>query len=259
VNVDEVLVREEREDGVVVLRLNRPKANALSRDLLAAIAGAFGEMLVDPPRAVVLTGSRRIFAAGAEIGEFSDSGAGRATGYYFHAALSAIVQLPRVVIAAIEGYALGGGLELAMACDLRVAGTSAKLGQPEIALGIIPGAGGTQRLPRLVGAGRAKEMILGGAPIDAATAQAWGLVNRVVADGEAEAEALGWASEFARGPLVAQGFAKRAIDEGLEAPIEAGLELERAYFGQVFATRDAAIGIKSFFEHGPGKAVFEGR
>lgn len=257
--VDEVLTREERDDGVVVLRLNRPKANALSRELLAAIAGAFGEMLVDPPRAVVLTGSRRIFAAGAEIGEFSDSGAGRATGHYFHAALSAIVQLPRVVIAAIEGYALGGGLELAMACDFRVAGSSAKLGQPEIALGIIPGAGGTQRLPRLIGASRAKEMILGGAPIDAATAHSWGLVNRVVADGEAEAEALRWASEFARGPLVAQGFSKRAIDEGLEAPIEAGLELERAYFGQVFGTRDAAIGIKSFFENGPGKAVFEGR
>jgi enoyl-CoA hydratase/carnithine racemase len=257
--MEEFLIREETEDNVVILRLNRPKANALSKGLLEELWAHANAMALDPPAVVVVTGSKRIFAAGAEIGEFGGMAVGREMGQYFHWALNALSTLPRVVIAAVEGYALGGGLELALSCDFRVAGAGAKLGQPEIALGIIPGGGGTQRLPRLIGASRAKEMILGGQPIDADKALAWGLVDRVVPDGEAEAAAVAWATEFAHGPLVAQSFAKRAIDAGLSGSLQEGLELEKAYFGQVFGTKDAEIGIKSFFEQGPGKAQFEGR
>ncbi|MCL5973193.1 MAG: enoyl-CoA hydratase/isomerase family protein [Ferrimicrobium sp.] len=257
--MEEFLIREETEDNVVVLRLNRPKANALSKALLEELWTHANAMALNPPAAVVVTGSTRIFAAGAEISEFGGMAVGREMGQYFHWALNALSTLPRVVIAAIEGYALGGGLELALACDFRVAGTGAKLGQPEIALGIIPGGGGTQRLPRLIGASRAKEMILGGQAVDADRALAWGLVDRVVPDGDALATAVAWATEFAHGPLVAQSFAKRAIDGGLSTSLSEGLELEKAYFGQVFGTRDAEVGIQSFFENGPGKAQFEGR
>ncbi len=247
------------EGGVALVRLDRPKANALSSELLDELAGAVSELERSLPGAVVVSGGPRIFAAGAEISEFGGVENGWVMGGRFHATLNALADLPRVVIAAIEGYALGGGLELAMACDLRVASSAAKLGQPEIALGIIPGGGGTQRLPRLVGVARAKEMILGGLPVDAERALAIGLVDRVVAPQTAEQEALAWAAVFAGGPLAAQALCKRAIDGGIDRPLEDGLQLERALFADVFATEDAGIGVESFLAQGPGKARFKGR
>jgi enoyl-CoA hydratase/carnithine racemase len=247
------------EEGVALVRLDRPKANALSSAVLAELAEVAGELASSLPRAVVLTGGDRIFAAGADIAEFHEHPVGWETAGAFHRALGAIEALPRVVIAAIEGWALGGGLELALACDLRVAASSAKLGLPEITLGLIPGGGGTQRLPRLVGLAVARRLVLTGEPLAAPEAYAVGLVDRVVEPGTATEEALAWARAFARGPLVAQGFAKVALNQGTQGSLAEGLALEQALFAQVFTTHDAAAGITSFLERGPGKAVFEGR
>jgi enoyl-CoA hydratase/carnithine racemase len=247
------------EEGIALVRLDRPKANALSSAVLTELAQAARELAEDLPRAVVVTGGDRIFAAGADIAEFAAGRVGWETAAAFHAALGAFEVLPRVVIAAIEGYALGGGLELALACDLRVASRSAKLGLPEITLGLIPGGGGTQRLPRLVGLALARRMVLTGEPLGAEEARAAGLVDRVVEPGSATSEALAWARSFARGPLVAQGFAKVALNQGTQGSLQEGLALEQALFANVFATQDAATGVRSFLEHGPGQAVFAGR
>jgi enoyl-CoA hydratase len=244
---------------VAVVRLDRPKMNALSRALLAELADVAEELAAEPPGAVVVWGGERIFAAGADISEFGGSGeaAGVTTG--FHRALDAIAALPRVTIAAIAGYALGGGCELALACDFRVAADTAKLGQPEILLGIIPGGGGTQRLPRLVGSARAKEMILSGRQVGAAEALQIGLVDRVVpADGLFDG-ALALARSYAAGAVVAQGLAKRAVDGGLDGSLADGLALERQLFAEAAGTEDAAIGVRSFLESGPGKPRFVGR
>ncbi len=163
------------------------------------------------------------------------------------------------MIAAIRGYALGGGLELACACDLRVAGENARLGQPEILLGIIPGAGGTQRLTRLVGPARAKELVWSGRQVRAAEALEMGLVDRVVPTGDEEHAALHWAEELAKGAVVAMGLAKRVIDAGLGGALADGLDLEAEAFAEVFGTEDAATGVQSFLADGPGKAKFTGR
>jgi enoyl-CoA hydratase/carnithine racemase len=154
---------------------------------------------------------------------------------------------------------LGGGFELALACDLRIAADNARVGQPEVLLGIIPGAGATQRLPRLVGPARAKELIWSGRQVNAEEALAIGLVDRVVPAAELEDAALTWAGTFASGPAVALGLAKRAIDAGLDLPLEQGLDLEADVFVEVFGTEDATTGVRSFLEHGPGKARFAGR
>src|SRR6266536_3196171 len=225
---------ERRTDGVAVLRIDRPPMNAMSLALLDELAAAAGELAGDTSvKAVVVLG-------GAE-------------------AFDAIGAIPRPVIAAINGVALGGGLELALACDLRVAADNARVGQPEILLGIIPGAGATQRLPRLVGPARAKELIWSGRQVKADEALAIGLVERVVPAAELENAALAWAGTFASGPVVAIGFAKHAIDAGLDHPLEFGLQLESEAFVEVFGTEDAATGVRSFLEHGPGKAKFTGR
>jgi enoyl-CoA hydratase/carnithine racemase len=176
----------------------------------------------------------------------------------FRRAFDGIAQIPRPVIAAIGGYALGGGLELALACDLRVAADTAKVGQPEMLLGIIPGAGGTQRLPRLIGPAKAKEMIWSGRQVTAEEALAIGLVDRVVPAAEVVDAACQWASEFAAGAVVAMGLAKHAIDRGLDGALAGGLDVEADAFVEVFATDDARTGVASFLEHGPGKARFEG-
>jgi enoyl-CoA hydratase len=173
--------------------------------------------------------------------------------------LNALADLPRVTIAAIAGYALGGGCELALACDLRFAADSARLGQPEILLGIIPGGGGTQRLARLVGPSRAKDLIFTGRHVPAEEALAMGLVDRVVPAGELLETTLGYAAELARGPVMAHGLAKRAIDRGLDITLDGGLQLEQQLFVEVFTTEDSRIGVASFREHGPGKATFTGR
>jgi enoyl-CoA hydratase/carnithine racemase len=249
---------ERREDGVALVRLDRPKANALSAAVLAQIFEVAQALADDPPGAVVLWGGRRIFAAGADIVELPSAGAG-SVGANFTTALGALAAVPRATIAAINGYALGGGLELALACDFRVCAEDSKLGLPEVLLGVIPGGGGTQRLPRLIGSSRAKELIMTGRQVQAPEALAMGLVNRVVPADDVLETSLEWAAQLARGPLVAHRLAKSAIDEGLEGTLADGLAIEQAAFAAVARTEDAARGITSFSEHGPGKATFVGR
>lgn len=249
---------ERRPDDVALVRLDRPKANALSAAVLAQVHDAAAALHHEPPGAVVLWGGRRIFAAGADIVELGDSGAG-AVGASFAAALGAVASVPRATIAAVNGYALGGGLELALACDFRICADDARLGLPEVLLGVIPGGGGTQRLPRLIGSSRAKELIFSGRQVRADEALAIGLVDRVVAPDDVLDAALAWAAEFASGAVVAQGLAKAAIDGGLQTSLAEGLALEQEAFLAVAGTEDAARGLTSFREHGAGKATFVGR
>jgi enoyl-CoA hydratase len=266
---DEPLVHVERRgDGVAVLRLDNPKVNALSTALLRELAVAAEGLRDDPPGAVVVTGGDRIFAAGAEISEFLSAEApeevvSRAEaehiGQHFLWALNAVAEIPRATIAAISGFALGGGCELALACDFRIASEKAKLGQPEILLGIIPGGGGTQRLARLIGPARAKDLIFTGRQVRADEALAMGLVDEVVPHEEVLERALAKAGELARGAVVAQGLAKRAIDRGLDITLNGGLDLEQQLFAEVFGTDDASVGVKTFLEKGPGQAEFSGR
>jgi enoyl-CoA hydratase len=250
---------DRRDDGVALVTLDNPKVNALSRELLRQLDAAAGGLAADPPGAVVVTGGDRIFAAGADIAEFGGPEEARAVGGGFRRALDAVAAIPRCVIAAISGFALGGGCELALACDLRIASERAKLGQPEILLGIIPGGGATQRLARLVGPAKAKDLVLTGRQVAADEALRIGLIDEVVPPDELHPRALALAAELARGAVVAQELAKRAIDRGLEGPLDAGLALEQDLFAEVFATEDAGIGVASFLEHGPGKATFVGR
>jgi enoyl-CoA hydratase len=255
---DTFVTLERRSDGVAVIRLDRPKANALSGAVLGQVFAVAQELTADPPGAVVLWGGRRIFAAGADIVELEGTGAD-SVGASFTNALGALVKVPRATIAAINGYALGGGLELALACDLRVCAEDSKLGLPEVLLGVIPGGGGTQRLPRLIGSSRAKEIIFSGRQVRAPEALAIGLVNRVVAPDDVLDEAVAWAGELARGAIVAHGLAKAAVDRGLEGSLAEGLGLEQEAFAAVARTEDAARGLASFAEHGPGRATFVGR
>jgi enoyl-CoA hydratase len=223
---------DRRADGVAVVRLKRPPANALSTAVLKELAETAAELTRDPAGAVVVTGSKKMFAAGADINEFGGEEEARVVGAHFREALDLVAAIPRATIAAINGYALGGGCELALACDFRVASPSAKLGQPEIKLGIIPGGGGTQRLARLVGASRAKDLILSGRQVGADEALRMGLVDRV---GESPLDdALAWAAELASGATVAQSLAKRAIDAGVDGPLADGLDLEQQLFTDVF-------------------------
>jgi enoyl-CoA hydratase len=256
---NDVVVVERRPDGVAVVRLNRPKMNALSTAMLAELRSVIAGLAEDPPGAVVLWGGRRLFAAGADVTEFSGPGAPKRVAEGFHAATRAIAALASVTIAAVTGYALGGGLEVALACDLRVVADDAKLGQPEILLGIIPGGGATQRLPRLVGPARAKDIILTGRQVGAEEALRIGLVDRVVPADEVLDEAVRLGAELAGGARMAQMAAKRVIDSALETPLARGLDDETAAFVSVFDTEDARHGIDSFLEHGPGRARFAGR
>jgi enoyl-CoA hydratase/carnithine racemase len=256
----DLVLTEPHDGGVLVVRLNNPPMNALSRAVLASLRDVARACAADASvKAVVVAGGEKAFAAGADISEFGDQARAREIADGFREAFDAVAAIPRPVIAAIRGYALGGGLELAMACDLRVAGETARVGQPEVLLGVIPGAGATQRLARLVGPARAKEMIWSGRQVRAEEAHAIGLVDRVVAPGEEEHAALHWASELAKGAVAAIGLAKRVIDDGMGVPLAAGLDLERDAFVEVFGTEDATTGVKSFLEQGPGKAKFSGR
>jgi enoyl-CoA hydratase len=257
---DDLVLTEPRADGVVVVRLNNPPMNPLSHALLERLRDVARGLGADAAvKAVVVAGGEKAFAAGADISEFSGPEAARMISGAFRDAFDAVAAIPRPVIAAIRGYALGGGLELACACDFRVAGETARVGQPEILLGIIPGAGGTQRLTRLVGPARAKEMVWSGRQVRAEEAHAIGLVDRVVTPGEEERAALHWASELAKGAVVAMGLAKRAIDTGLDRSLADGLDAERDAFVEVFGTEDAQTGVQSFLTDGPGKATFAGR
>ncbi len=249
---------ERRDDNVALIRLDRPKANALSGAVLGQLHAAATDLAGDPPGAVVLWGGRRIFAAGADIVEL-DQGGADSVGANFTSALGALAALPRATIAAVNGYALGGGLELALACDFRICAEDSRFGLPEVLLGVIPGGGGTQRLPRLIGSSRAKELIFSGRQVRAEEALAIGIVNRVAAPDYVLEAALTWAAELAAGPLVAHSLAKSAIDRGLEGTLADGLALEQQAFAAVARTEDAVRGITSFAENGPGKATFVGR
>jgi len=256
----EPLVAVERgDDGVALVRLQNGKVNSLSSDLLRQLRAAAEDLTANPPGAVVVTGSERIFAAGADISEFGGPEEGREIGTLFLEALNAVAAIPRMVIAAVSGPALGGGCELALACDLRIAGDTARFGQPEILLGIIPGGGGTQRLARLVGPAKAKDLVLSGRAVRADEALRIGLVDEVVPAAELLDHARARAAELAQGAVAAQALAKRAIDDGLDLSLADGLALEQDLFEEVFTTDDAAIGVASFLEHGPGKATFTGR
>lgn len=250
---------DRRDDGVAVIRLDRPNANALSMALLSQLEEAARSLHADPPGAVVVWGGERMFAAGADVTELGGPDEARRVGGHFRAALDAVAAIPRATIAAVNGFALGGGCELTLACDFRLAADTARFGQPEILLGIIPGGGGTQRLPRLVGPARAKDIVLSGRQVTAEEALHIGLVDRVVPAASVLDEALAWAGELARGPVVAHGLAKQAIDEGMEGDLAAGLGLEQELFARVFETEDAGTGVRSFLEHGPGRATFVGR
>lgn len=255
-------VRLEVEGGVGTIRLDRPKMNALNEQVQEEIRAAAAEASArDDVRAVVVHGGDRVFAAGADIKEMADmsytdmvkrSGA-------LQSALTSVARIPKPVVAAITGYALGGGCELALCADVRFAADNAVLGQPEVLLGIIPGAGGTQRLSRLVGPSRAKDLIFTGRFVQAEEALAIGLVDRVVPAEQVYDEARAWARQFTGAASYALRAAKETIDRGLETDLETGLEIERQQFAALFATEDRAIGMGSFVEKGPGRAEFVGR
>jgi enoyl-CoA hydratase/carnithine racemase len=254
-------VRLEVAGGIGTIRLDRPPVNAMNDQLTGELASAAGEAADSGIRAVIIYGGEKVFAAGADIGNMAEAGyaemalrSGR-----LQAAMGLIAGLGKPVIAAITGYALGGGLELALAADFRVAGENARLGQPEILLGVIPGAGGTQRLPRLVGPSRAKDLIFTGRTVRAAEAHAIGLVDLVAPDASVYEAALSLARQYAVGPALALRAAKQAIDFGLGVDLATGLELERVQFAALFATEDQRAGMRSFLENGPGKATFTGR
>ena len=256
------LVRLEVADGLGTIRLERPPVNALSsqaQDELAVVAGEAARRR--DVRAVVVYGGPRVFAAGADVPEMagwtSTDMVDRS--HALQDAFTAVARIPKPTVAAVTGFALGGGCELALCCDVRVAGDNAKLGFPEIKLGIIPGAGGTQRLPRLIGPSRAKDLIYTGRYVEAEEALAIGLVDQVVAPDDVYAAACTWAAQFVDGPAYALRAAKEAIDAGLEADLSTGLEIERLHFAGLFGTQDRTTGMTSFVEHGPGAARFEGR
>ena len=239
----------ERTDGnVAVIRLDRPKMNALSRALLAQLRDAIAGLAADLPGAVVVWGGERIFAAGADIAEFGGPDEAREIAAAFHGTLDALAALPRATIAAVAGYALGGGCELALACDLRVAAETAKFGQPEILLGVIPGAGGTQRLTRFVGKAKAMDMILTGRTMDAAEAERSGLVSRVVPAGKLLDEALGVARRIAELSRPSVMIAKEAVNRAYETTLTEGVRFERRVFHSLFATEDQKEGMAAFVE-----------
>jgi enoyl-CoA hydratase/carnithine racemase len=255
-------VRLEVEGGVATLRLDRPKMNALNAAMQEEIRAAAAEASErDDVKAVVVYGGPKVFAAGADVKEMNDMSytdmVKRSS--FLTSAFTSVARIPKPVVAAVNGYALGGGCELALCADVRIAAEDATFGQPEILLGIIPGAGGTQRLTRLVGPSRAKDIIFSGRFVKAEEALAIGLVDRLVPAEQVYDEAVAWAGQFANGATYALRAAKEAIDRGLEVDLDTGLEIERQQFAALFATRDRAIGMGSFVEDGPGKAKFEGR
>lgn len=255
------IVRLDVADGIGTIVLDRPKMNALDAEMqrrLVEVADEAAER--DDVSAVIVWGGERVFAAGADVKEMSEMSY---TDMAAHVRLlqrfsRALASIPKPTVAAITGFALGGGLETALCCDFRVVADNAKLGLPEITLGIIPGAGGTQRLPRLVGPARAKELIYSGRFVGAEEALAIGLADKVVAPDEVLAAAQALVAPFVGGPAQALRAAKEAVDKGLETDLNTGLDIEAQLFAGLFATRDQKTGMRSFVENGPGKATFEG-
>ncbi|ANW17987.1 enoyl-CoA hydratase/isomerase family protein [Streptomyces clavuligerus] len=252
-------VHFEVADGVATVRLDRPPMNALDiamQDRLFELAAEAGRR--EDVRAVILYGGEKVFAAGADIKEMRamDHAAMVQRSRGLQDAFTAIARIPKPVVAAVTGYALGGGCELALAADFRIAADTAKLGQPEILLGLIPGAGGTQRLARLIGPSRAKDLIFTGRQVTADEALTLGLVDRVVPAAEVYEAAHAWAARLAKGPAIALRAAKESVDAGLETDIDTGLTIERNWFAGLFATEDRERGMRSFVEDGPGRATF---
>ena len=252
----------EVDAGIGVIRLARPPMNVLDIELQEGIRAA-AEQAAErrDVAAVIVYGGEKVFAAGADIKQmqtmsYTDMVDRSAA---LQSALTAVAQIPKPTVAAITGYALGGGCELALCCDFRVAGDNAKLGQPEILLGVIPGAGGTQRLARLIGPARAKDLIYTGRFIGSAEALSIGLIDEVVPADEVLAAARRRVERYVGGPAYALRAAKEAVDRGLETDLTTGLEIEWMLFAGLFATRDREIGMSSFVAEGPGKAQFEGR
>jgi enoyl-CoA hydratase len=257
-----VRVEVDGTNRVGTIRLDRAPVNALNAQVQDELRAAAEQVGTDQRvGAVVVWGGPKVFAAGADIKEMGGQSfaAISARAGDLQAAFTALARIPKVVIAAVNGYALGGGCELALTADFRFAASDATFGQPEILLGIIPGAGGTQRLPRLVGAARAKELIYSGRFCSAAEGQSIGLVDEVHPPDEVYAKAVEAAARYAKGPGLALRAAKQAIDGGLDVGIDAGLLLERHAFQALFATDDTAEGMRSFQERGPGKAEFRNR
>jgi enoyl-CoA hydratase/carnithine racemase len=254
-------VRLEVADGIGTIRLDRPPVNALNDQVTAELAEAARVAAADEVRAVVIYGGEKVFAAGADIKVMAQAGYAEMTSRSrrLQDTMDLVAGLGKPVVAAITGYALGGGLELALAADFRVAGERARVGQPEILLGVIPGAGGTQRLTRLVGPAKAKDIVFTGRMVAAAEALEIGLVDRVVPDAEVYPAALDLVRRYASGPALALRAAKQAIDYGLGVDLATGLEIERVQFAALFGTEDQRAGMRSFLENGPGKATFTGR
>ncbi|MBT2509485.1 enoyl-CoA hydratase/isomerase family protein [Streptomyces sp. ISL-98] len=252
-------VNLEVSEGVGTIRLARPPMNALdiaTQDRLRELAEEATRR--DDVRAVVIYGGEKVFAAGADIKEMQamDHAAMVVRSKALQDSFTAVARIPKPVVAAITGYALGGGCELALCADFRIAGENAKLGQPEVLLGLIPGAGGTQRLSRLVGPSKAKDLIFTGRHVRADEALTIGLVDRVVPADEVYEQAHAWAAKLAHGPAMALRAAKESIDAGLETDVDTGLTIERNWFAGLFATEDRERGMRSFVEEGPGKAKF---
>jgi enoyl-CoA hydratase len=249
----------EEEPPIATVILNRPKVlNAMSPALVAELTSAIAALDARPDiRAVVLTGGPRVFAAGADISDMSERSPVEQLQRDQTGRWTAIGQLSKPLIAAVNGYALGGGCELALMCDLIVAGDSARFGQPEINLGVIAGAGGTQRWPRTVGKYIAMEINMGGEAITAQRAYQLGLVNRVVPAEATIAVAKDWARRLAEKPPLALRLAKESVNKALETPLAEGLALERRNFYFLFATEDQKEGMRAFLEK--RKGVFQGR
>ena len=249
-------------DGIGTILLNRPPVNALNDQLTAELADAARTAAGHgrDPRGDHLR-RREGFAAGADINDMAEASyaAMAIRSGQLQATMGLIAGIPKPVVAAITGYALGGGLEVALAADFRVAGEGARLGQPEILLGVIPGAGGTQRLSRLVGPAKAKDIVFTGRMLKAAEAHAIGLVDLVAPDDSVYQAALDMVKRYAAGPALALRAAKQAIDHGLDVDLATGLEIERVQFAALFGTEDQRAGMRSFLENGPGKATFTGR
>lgn len=255
-------VRLDVDGGIGTIRLERPPMNALNAQLqdeirLAAIEASQRRDV----SAVIVYGGEKVFAAGADIKQMQEMGYTDMVdrSVELQASLTAVAKIPKPTVAAITGYSLGGGFELALCCDFRICGENAKVGQPEILLGLIPGAGGTQRLPRLIGPARAKDLVFSGRFVGAAEALSIGLIDKVVADDEVYAAARTMMGRYVGGPAYALRAAKEAIDRGLETDLDSGLEIERLQFAGLFATQDRTTGMESFVKDGPGKAVFESR
>jgi enoyl-CoA hydratase/carnithine racemase len=256
-------VKLEVDGAIGTIRLDRPPMNALNRQVeqeLRAVAAEAAER--EDIRAVIVYGGEKVFAAGADIKQMVDMSAVDIAAKErdgISAAMNVVAAIPKPTVAALTGYALGGGFELALSCDRRIAADTAKVGQPEILLGVIPGAGGTQRLARLIGPSKAKDIIYTGRFVGAEEALSLGMIDEIVPADDVYAAARRWAEQFVNGPAQALAAAKSAVDGGLDVDLDSGLRLETHLFTGLFATEDQKIGMRSFIENGPGKAEFTGR